>query len=755
MIPCPACRTVFEEGVEICPNCQREWGWLGQFPEFRAALAAGRSSDAAELSPPRIARVYPRNIALALPGAVTLGRRVSQSASVIELPDEAVAPTHAVIAHEPSSKRYWLADAGTREGTFVNRKRVASGQLCGGDLLQIGGYAWTFSASDGFLIPATRIDGLAIEARIEDNRGRSSLARFPAGELIAITGKSGAGKSTLLMALVGASGRKSVREILVNGQEFAPRRNWFRRQLGYVSQQNTLLGDLSARQATRFAAESRGLRVDEAEIEQVLREVDLPTDAWERMSRDLSGGELKRTSVAYELIARPRLLILDEPTSGLDREREASLLRLLRNLSDRGLTVIVVTHHLRTLDQFDRVIVLDSRQVKFSGSPPELRSLVAIDDWEDLDFSRLATAPAVDETPNAANSPSEAPTDEPHVRERKRGVSARTWVLARRELTRIANAPTKRLLLPLTVMPAFFALALGIAVPAQDRNLLAFLSVLAAIWMGASLSLMAIVDEREAFEHERLLGLPIVPYLAAKTLVLCLLAAIQVCLFLALLAGTRSWGVGWEMLHGPGRIAIVLVFVSWASTAMGLLISALAGTHRPKANFILPLVMIAQIVFGSQVAGRGEAPLHIAYGEFNAHFCQGARDCQRRAQSWRPDLGGWLCDDCRDSYPEFERVIDRVADRQQDRERPSLAASCASYLTISRYGDIVLRSFATSQDDFDALSWSEPNRAGKSPPRAVTFRYRQWRREAWLALVAMGALFLGATGVCLRMGRPG
>ena len=74
----------------------------------------------------------------------------------------------------------------------------------------------------------------------------------------------------------------------------------------------------------------------------------------------LSGGQLKRSSVALELLTAPQLLFLDEPTSGLDPGLDRQVMTELRALADAGRVVVVVTHSVLALDICDRVLLLAS-----------------------------------------------------------------------------------------------------------------------------------------------------------------------------------------------------------------------------------------------------------------------------------------------------------------------------------------------------------------------------------------------------------
>ena len=104
-------------------------------------------------------------------------------------------------------------------------------------------------------------------------------------------------------------------------------------------------------------------------VEETLQDLDLAHRA-DVPVRALSGGQRKRASIAVELLTRPSLFFLDEPTSGLDPSTAADVMRLLRRLSRRGVTVVVTTHEPAGIDRCDRVVFLArDGHLAFTGEP--------------------------------------------------------------------------------------------------------------------------------------------------------------------------------------------------------------------------------------------------------------------------------------------------------------------------------------------------------------------------------------------------
>ena len=138
---------------------------------------------------------------------------------------------------------------------------------------------------------------------------------------------SGAGKSSLLNVLAGkikSSRTLSVtHNIQLDGEEVVPSAVNIRRKIAFVAQQDVLLPTITPREAIRFSARLRlDQHVSDEDVEllttQILEELGLTRVANSRIAQ-LSGGEMRRTSLGIELVTRPLIVLLDEVTTGLDR----------------------------------------------------------------------------------------------------------------------------------------------------------------------------------------------------------------------------------------------------------------------------------------------------------------------------------------------------------------------------------------------------------------------------------------------------
>lgn len=608
---CPGCGVVQTEDAVICDACRLPLEWIGGFPAFRDSLR----NSAADIGVSNVAMAFPamqvtnQNISLSRTSLTTLGRASENTCS---LPDPTVEPQHAMIAPfsglmkrvagqvfnvplledafqktaeaihaEPVAvPRFFLVDRRTRIGTYVNRRRVVAVELQAGDLIQIGPFAWSFSAVDGHLVPINpiagvglRLSGLCVKGRLGPD---FELAIQP-GQFVALVGGSGAGKSTLVKVLAGqpgliAAGQVDVLEL--DGSRWPREENSerFRDALGYVSQDSILHESLSARQILATSARLRGEPSDGATVELALMRAEIERERWDQPIRTLSGGQNKRIRTASELMGRPRLLLLDEPDSGLDRDRRASLLRLLRVLSWQGCTVVLVTHVIGDLEHHcDRVVEIRKGMIVrdncTTGSNEPIESAIGT--------GLLSITPATMS-------------------------NGQFGILVGREVALLQADFWSRMTVP-AIVATLFAVAVGVAIESTHVPLLGYLSIVSVLWMSASSSLLAIVGEREVFEHERQLVLSVRHYLAAKFMVAAAVAASQTLLFLGALWSVR-YVLDRALFKSPIWAVAILIATSVVGVSLGLCLSALAGRKKETATFLLPLVMISQLVFSVPVA---------------------------------------------------------------------------------------------------------------------------------------------------------
>ncbi|MFH1648511.1 MAG: ABC transporter ATP-binding protein [Patescibacteria group bacterium] len=169
------------------------------------------------------------------------------------------------------------------------------------------------------------------------------------GDFVAITGKSGSGKSTL-MHMLGLLDTPSSGEIILNGKntkgmtevELAQVRN---KEIGFVFQSFNLLQRTTVLENVMLPLIYSHIpnKEHEAMAKKVIAQVELGHRLTNK-SNELSGGEKQRVAIARALVNKPSLVFADEPTGNLDSKTGDEIQKMLTDLNNQGVTVILVTH---------------------------------------------------------------------------------------------------------------------------------------------------------------------------------------------------------------------------------------------------------------------------------------------------------------------------------------------------------------------------------------------------------------------------
>lgn len=202
------------------------------------------------------------------------------------------------------------------------------------------------------------------------------------GSFVAVLGHNGSGKSTLAKhlnaILVPTSGR-----VLVNGMDTADEKHLLdiRRCVGMVFQNpdNQIVANV-VEDDVAFAPENLG--VPSAEIRQRVDDALKAVDMYDfrlHAPHLLSGGQKQRVAIAGVIAMEPEVIVLDEPTAMLDPKGRREVISTVTKLCrEKGITVILITHHMSECTDADRVIVMSNGEVISDGSPDEVFSKVEL-----------------------------------------------------------------------------------------------------------------------------------------------------------------------------------------------------------------------------------------------------------------------------------------------------------------------------------------------------------------------------------------
>lgn len=181
------------------------------------------------------------------------------------------------------------------------------------------------------------------------------------GEFVAIMGSSGSGKSTL-MNILGCLDQPTKGSYLFDGQDVSrfgrdDLARLRREEFGFIFQSYNLIGNANAAENTEVPAVYAGITPFERRKRalRLLAELGLE-DRTDHRPSQLSGGQQQRVSIARALMNGGRIILADEPTGALDSRSGTEVMRLLGELSEKGHTIILITHERRIAEHADRII---------------------------------------------------------------------------------------------------------------------------------------------------------------------------------------------------------------------------------------------------------------------------------------------------------------------------------------------------------------------------------------------------------------
>jgi ABC-type multidrug transport system ATPase subunit len=475
---------------------------------------------------------------------------------------------------------------------------------------------------------------------------RDVLVSEGPGKLIGIMGASGAGKTTLLHVMAGL-GKPSVGQVVINGFDINAQKDKIHGVIGYVSQDDLLIEELTVYQNLYYNAKLCFADFTEEQLDKRVMEVleNLGLDqrkdlkVGNPLEKTISGGQRKRLNIALELIREPAILFLDEPTSGLSSRDSENVIDLLKELSLKGKLIFVVIHQPSSdiYKMFDKMIIMDTGGFPaYYGHPVEAvtyfkKSTHQVDsnrgqcetcgNVNPEQIFNIIEAKVVDEYGQPTNKRKITPVqwhdwykerfkinqvedvkeEPPHSLNLPNKIKQSVIFTTRDVLSKISN---KQYLLinlleaPLLALILTFIIKYKSAPGGADYsfrfndNLPAFLlmSIIVALFMGLTVSAEEIIRDRKILKRESFLNLSWNSYLFSKVIILFTLSAIQTLMFAII--GNLVLEIEWSMLI---PFWFVLFTTSCMANVLGLNISS-AFNSAVTVYVMIPLLLIPQMI---------------------------------------------------------------------------------------------------------------------------------------------------------------
>ena len=225
--------------------------------------------------------------------------------------------------------------------------------------------------------PVIAADALKLETRnLVKTYGKRTVVRGVSfnvrqGEVVGILGPNGAGKTTSFYMTIGLV-KQSGGQVFLGGEDLTdlPMYMRARKGIGYLAQEASIFRTLSVRKNIEAILELRGFSKADmaARADQLLKELEIE-HVQHQNGITLSGGERRRAEIARALASDPKFLLLDEPFAGVDPIAVKEIQRVVWQLQERGLGILITDHNVReTLKLTDRSYIIFQGQVLIEGT---------------------------------------------------------------------------------------------------------------------------------------------------------------------------------------------------------------------------------------------------------------------------------------------------------------------------------------------------------------------------------------------------
>jgi len=491
------------------------------------------------------------------------------------------------------------------------------------------------------------------------------------GQLIGIMGGSGVGKSTLLNLLNG--NLKPVGgSIVINGYDLHKEKEALKGLIGYVPQDDLLVEELTVYQNLYFSACLSFSKFTDAEIRNLVDKTILDFELLEAkdlkvgdpINKFISGGQRKRLNMAIELLREPGILFVDEPTSGLSSMDSERVILMLKKQTFKGKIVFANIHQPSSdiFKLFDKIIVMDQGgRVIYQGNPmgavvyfkgiahylkAEESECLTCGNVNTEQILRIVEARVVNEYGKLTRKRKRSAQDWYELY--KKNIESKItllncdgkaplpkssfsipshkkqmWIFFKRNLySKLVN---KQFMYISLVAAPFLAAILGYFtkyiggtlnnpneyVFSNNDNIPSylFMSVVATLFLGLTISAEDIIRDRKVRQRERFLNLSYFSYINSKVLVLIIFSAIQSLLFVL---------VGNSILEIKGMIFshwLILFSTAVCANLIGLNISA-ALNSVVAIYVMIPLILVPQLLFSGVIVSYSKLHKNISNPEY-------------------------------------------------------------------------------------------------------------------------------------------
>ncbi len=197
--------------------------------------------------------------------------------------------------------------------------------------------------------------------------------RIETGEFFALLGPNGAGKTTTI-SMISTLLLPSGGEIYIDGERLTRQRKDIKRKVSVVTQEYSMRQDMNMDEIMEYQGRLYFMKRKDIreKTEQLLAFAGL-TSHRKKTIRKLSGGMRRKLMVCRALLTEPEILLLDEPTAGMDALSRRQMWNLLRQLNEKGLTILLTTHYIEEAQALcDRVALMDGGKLEDLDTPENL-----------------------------------------------------------------------------------------------------------------------------------------------------------------------------------------------------------------------------------------------------------------------------------------------------------------------------------------------------------------------------------------------